>query len=205
MPAKRKRRDAKAVLFDLGGVLCRLHDPVKTFSLKQSYDEFMRDWLLSPSVREFERGAIAAESFAERIVTETELEYGAEEFLSRFRAWPDKLFPETLPMLETIPSQMVLALLSNTNATHWERADIGGRLEPYFRALFLSYRTGKLKPDADAFEDVAESLQLAAEEILFFDDNPLNIQAARECGMPAILVRSPADIHAGLITHSILR
>lgn len=195
--------DIKAVLFDLGGVLCRLHDPAKTFGLKQGHDEFMRRWLMSPAVREFECGAIAAESFAKRIVLEAKLDYNADEFLRRFGNWPDQLFPGTLEILESIPTHIALALLSNTNAIHWERADICVQLEPYFNKLFLSYKTGKLKPDTDAFEDVALSLKLAAEDILFFDDNPLNAEAAKAFGMRAVLVRSPEDIKSGLVAHFI--
>lgn len=198
------RNEIRVILFDLGGVLCRLHDPVVTFGLKQSHAEFMQRWLLSPAVREFERGAIDAASFARSIVVEANLQYDAAEFLSRFSAWPDQLFPGIIQILNSVSVNFELALLSNTNATHWERADIGARLEPCFDSLFLSYRTGMLKPDACAFENVVIAMKCAAGEILFFDDNPLNTRAAEDCGMQVVLVNSPQDLRSGLIAHNVL-
>jgi beta-phosphoglucomutase-like phosphatase (HAD superfamily) len=55
--------------------------------------------------------------------------------------------------------------------------------------LFASHLMGKIKPDAEAFEHVLESLDCQASQVLFLDDNGLNIEAARSIGMRAQLVR----------------
>jgi putative hydrolase of the HAD superfamily len=89
-------------------------------------------------------------------------------------------------------------LLSNTNATHWERDDIAGVLEPLIHDVFLSYRTGRVKPEPAAFEDVLTKLEATAERVLFLDDNPLNIDAARQCGMQARLTRGFEDLGQNL-------
>ena len=44
----------KVILFDLGGVLLRLNDPIETFGLQMDQNEFKERWLRSPSVRTFE-------------------------------------------------------------------------------------------------------------------------------------------------------
>jgi putative hydrolase of the HAD superfamily len=196
--------DIKVLLFDLGGVLCRLHDPIETFGLQQGHAEFMERWLKSPAVREFERGAINAETFAQHIVTEAGLAYDADEFLRRFDAWPDRLFPGTLELLQMIPARYERALLSNTNANHWGRDDVGGRLRASFGRIFLSFETGLLKPDAQAFLHVVAEYGCTAQEILFFDDNPLNVRAAIESGCRAELIDGHQALRRALTEYGVL-
>ncbi|GGL72073.1 hydrolase [Deinococcus aerolatus] len=51
---------------------------------------------------------------------------------------------------------------------------------------------GVHKPDAGAFLHAAEALDLRPDEILFVDDKPENVQAARALGMQATVI----DLHA---------
>lgn len=48
--------------------------------------------------------------------------------------------------------------------------------------------TGVLKPDPRAFRGGAEALGLPAEQIVFLDDMPWNIEGARQAGMTAVRV-----------------
>ena len=194
----------KVILFDLGGVLLNLNDPIETFGLQISEVEFMERWLRSPAVREFERGAIDAESFARRIVTEAELPYGWQEFLQRFDSWPDRLFDETIGVLNAIPDTIKLALLSNINALHWGRDDIAGRIGDLFDQAFLSFETGLVKPDREAFAMVTDRYACRRDEILFFDDNPLNVSAAADYGMQAILAVGIAAVSQALRERGVL-
>ena len=177
----------KVVLLDLGGVLLRLHDPLVTFGLELQQDEFLETWLLSPSVRKFERGEISISQFASDMVAEFALPYTPSEFARRFESWPDALYEGVPDLLKSIGRRYQIALLSNTNEAHWDRDDISGPLAALLDAVFLSYQTRHLKPEPDAFEDVLQHFGIAADEFLFLDDNPLNIAAARKCGMQARL------------------
>ena len=49
----------------------------------------------------------------------------------------------------------------------------------------LSYLLGVRKPRPDAFERTLDTLGLAAREVLFIDDQPDNVAAARELGLHA--------------------
>ena len=75
MPATRK---IIVLLFDLGGVLLNLRDPIATFGLQ---------------------------------ISEAELPYDWREFLERFDSWPDRLFDQTLSVLQAIPASYRCALL----------------------------------------------------------------------------------------------
>jgi len=183
----------KVVVFDLGGVLLQLRDPVETFEVQMPITLFLERWLKSPSVREFERGAADAETFAKAIVQEMELAMDWQEFLRRFDSWPERIFPETTALLESLPGGVAKVLLSNTNAAHWGRDDIGPSLSGRFDTTFLSFETGLLKPDRDAFLQVIAAYGMPAHAFLFFDDNPLNVAAAAETGMQAVLCKGAAE------------
>jgi len=194
----------KVILFDLGGVLLKLNDPIETFGLQIDKAEFVERWLRSPSVREFERGASDPESFARRVVIEAELPYGWQEFLQRFDAWPDRLYDETIDVLNAIPDSINRALLSNINALHWGRDEIAGQIAAHLDQVFLSFKTGLVKPDKEAFEIVATTYACQPEEILFFDDSPLNVSAAANYGMQAVVAVGIGDVSAVLHERGIL-
>jgi glucose-1-phosphatase len=188
--------DISLVVFDLGGVLLRLRDPIANFGIAGAQGEFLERWLMSPSVRDFERGAIDAGVFAERVVAELGLPFTCEAFLERFDAWPEALHPDTPALLDSIPEGVRSALLSNTNAAHWGRSDIAGVLSGRFDWEFLSFRTGLLKPDAEAYRHVIDTCGVNPEEVLFFDDNPRNVQAASRIGISAHSCTCPAEAGA---------
>ncbi len=181
--------DVQVVVLDLGGVLLKLHDPLATFELNLPKEDFLATWLLSPSVRRFERGDISTSRFATDIAEEFALPYTPAEFLRRFESGPDTLYEGMPELLDSIGQRYEIALLSNTNEVHWNRDDIGGRLAPVLHAVFLSYQTRHLKPETSAFEDVQQHFGVDVDEILFLDDNPLNISAASKFGMQARLTR----------------
>jgi glucose-1-phosphatase len=188
----------KVILFDLGGVLLHLRPTGSNFAVADDEKQFHRAWLMSPSVRDFERGAISEEEFSRRIVAELRLPYEWQEFMRRFDRWPEKIYAGVTDMLAQLAAAYSVALLSNTNAVHWGRRDIAGVLEPLFDQTFLSFRTGLLKPDKDAFEQVMQYYDCQAREILFLDDNPINIDAANAIGIRACLSRGMQDVRLAL-------
>lgn len=185
--------DTKVAVFDLGGVLLKLRDPVDTFKVRMPVTLFLERWLKSPAVRDFERGAADAETFAKAVVREMELAMDWQQFLRRFDQWPERIFPETTTLLDSLPEGVLKVLLSNTNAAHWGRDDIGPAISARFHKTFLSFETGLVKPDREAFQQVIDAYALPAHTFLFFDDNPLNVAAAVESGMQAVLCKGPAE------------
>lgn len=171
----------------------RLRDPLRTFGIPGTQAEFFERWLLSPVVREHERGAIGVADFAAGMIAELGLAMEPAEFIERFRAWPERLYPETPALLAAIPENIPRVLLSNMNAAHWDRTDISGALEGLFDRQFLSFQTGLLKPDAAAFRQVLEACAIPAANVLFFDDSPHNVDAAARLGIEARLCRGPGE------------
>ena len=199
--------DPRVLLFDVGGVLVQLSG-VKTMlewmGETATSEEMWRMWLHSTPVREFERGRMGAAEFAAAITAEFRLPVQPQEFLDSFTGWVTGLYPGTLEMLAQIPSSYQRAVLSNSNVLHWTRVIDDLRLGAAFEHQFVSHLTGRIKPDADAFQGVVESLGCRPKDVLFLDDNILNVEAAKRFGMQAIRVQGIRETRAALIERGII-
>ena len=171
------------LLLDLGGVLADLGDPVTAMGLDMTTPEFWNTWVDAPAVRGFETGQLQEGQFftevAEQLGMSREL---AEE---RFHAWQLRLFPGLESFVEQAARRFELALLSNTNPIHWQQVTASTPVFSTFAKLFLSYETGRFKPDPDAFEQVIDEFGAAPADIVFYDDTSRNVVAARKLGIDA--------------------
>lgn len=189
----------QVILFDLGGVLIEL-PPMTTMMVGCSLgeSEIRRRWLVSAAVRDFEAGRITPDVFAARMVRDFELTEPPGRFLDRFAAWPGGFFGGAESLIERAGDEARVALLSNTNELHWSRFEQELALPTRFDAHFASHHVGMLKPDVEIFEHVASALGVEPGNILFFDDNIPNIDAAKAAGFEAYLARGPVDVNARL-------
>ena len=202
------RQDIRVVLFEVGGVLVELSGVTTLLGWLEhriTAQELWSLWLHSPSVRAFETGRIDAGKFAAGVLAELRLDIDAGHFLESFTHWPTGLYPGALQMIERIPSHYRRALLSNSNVLHWRRVLDEMGPGAVFEHQFTSHLMGKIKPDSEAFEHLLESLDCRAAQVLFLDDNALNVEAARNIGMRAQLVRGVHEAQrslqqAGIIT-----
>lgn len=193
----------KVLLFDLGGIFMRLRDPAETFGLDTTVDDFNRDWLNSAAVRKFERGGVATEDFAQQVIQEIDFDCDAEEFIRRFDRWPHSLYPGAIDLLEQLSEAHSCAILSNTNALHWGREDIGPVIGDVVDKAFLSFETGRVKPDDDAYLQVVEHYACEPQKVLFIDDNPINTDAAAAVGMRSRLCSGLAAVKRALVDERI--
>jgi putative hydrolase of the HAD superfamily len=199
--------DIRVLLFDVGGVLVQLSGVEAMLEWLDngiSEDEFWRRWLQSVPVRQFETGQIDADEFAIGVTSEFGLAVEPRQFLEAFIRWPTGLYPGTLEMLARIPSSYQRAVLSNSNALHWPRVQTEMKLGAAFDNHFVSHLTGRIKPDAEAFEHVMESLGCSPASVLFLDDNLLNVDAAKRVGMQAVRVRGIDETKLALIERKIM-
>ena len=197
----------RVLLFDVGGVLVQLSG-VETMlgwmGESATSDEMWRMWLQSTPVREFESGRMGAEEFASAVTAEFRLPVLPQQFLASFTGWVTGLYPGALEMLAQIPSCYQRAVLSNSNPLHWTRVVDDLKLGPAVGHDFVSHLTGRIKPDAEAFQHVVESLSCKPKHVLFLDDNILNVEAARRCGMQAVRVQGIAETRQALIERGII-
>src|ERR1700686_680843 len=146
-------------------------------------EELWRMWLSSPVVRALERGRTTPQVFAPQLIAEMALPLGPDTVLEEFTRFTQGLLPARLELVGRVPRRYTRATLSNSNSLQWPRLmkDIG--LAEAFDHHFASHLMGQIKPDEEVFHPVTRSLHCAPGEILFLDDNQLNVKAAKRVGM----------------------
>ena len=202
-----EKNHIRVVLFDLGGVLVELSGlptMLAWMDNRLSAEELSNIWLASPIVRAFETGRTTPEVFADELIKEMALPVARDELLRELAKWPVGLFPGALELLGRVPQQYVKATLSNSNALHWPRVMNDMHLEKAFDHHFVSFLTGKIKPDAEAFQHVMHALSCPGGEILFLDDNQLNVEGARRVGMKAFQAKGVAAAEQVLAEFGVL-
>lgn len=196
----------RVVLFDLGGVVVELGGVEELGALvgESREDEVWRRWLHCPWVRRFERGQCSAAEFARGMVESWALPMVPDQFLEAFHRWPRGLLPGARDLLSELEGRVRRACFSNTNAFHIEHQLEAFGLRELFDEHYFSHRIGLVKPDREAYEHVVAGLGCAAEEILFLDDNRINVEGALAVGLDAHRVQGVPAARRLLVERGIL-
>jgi HAD superfamily hydrolase (TIGR01509 family) len=197
----------RCIVFDIGGVLVELSGVATMLRwMRRPTDEagLWRAWLASQCVRDYERGRIDTRSFAAGVVAEFDLSVDAEEFLAGFAHWPSGPLPGAHDLLRDVRPEVICATLSNSNALHWSRIMQEMAFEPHFDHHFASHLIDRIKPDDDAFEHVVTTIDVAPPDVLFVDDNAINVAAARRFGFEAYRCAGPHEVRARLSAAGLL-
>ena len=180
----------------MGGVLVRFRGVERLAQWMgdaEVAEEHWQRWLSAGSVRQFELGRLSPEEFARGFLEEIELDLTPAEVLDELRGFVTGRLPGARGLLDELRPHYLVACLSNTNRLHWPWMSRELGLGRRFHRVFPSCETGLLKPDPEAYEHVCRELGMAPAEILFFDDAPPNVEAARAVGLHAVRARGPAD------------
>ena len=179
----------KAIFFDMGGVLVELNSEaeMRNFLGDMPREEIWRRWLHSPAVREHESGRMSAEEFGTVIVRELGIDATPEAFMQSLDRWIAGPFPGAHQLLEQLSPRYRIALLTNTSAFHWQRIEATG-IPQACHHVVASFQVGMFKPDKPYFEHALALAGVSANEVLFFDDNEINCEGARRCGIEAYRV-----------------
>ncbi len=184
--------EIQAVLFDMGGVIVQLDSLENVLGpTSLTPDEVWNAWILSDAVQQFERGQCSVDHFAAEILREMQLVGTADEFIDRFLAFPKGLYPGAVEMLAAMPPHITTGVLSNTSAIHWENQRDADVVRGLCQRSYLSYELGVAKPDREIFDHAIADLGMAPAQVLFIDDNEINIAGAQAVGMQAGLAKGP--------------
>jgi putative hydrolase of the HAD superfamily len=190
---------ADALLFDLGRVV-----------LDIDFDKVLACWAAHAACEpahlvgrfsandiwhRHERGEISDAEFFAALRASLDIGISDAQFLEGWNAIFTGEMPGIAPMLERAGKRMPLYAFSNTNPAHIAHfskayAEVLG----HFREIFLSSTIGLRKPEAEAYDHVVKAIGVPASRIVFFDDSADNIAGARNRGLLAVHVKSPADV-----------
>ena len=191
----------RALVFDLAGVLLDYGGPESIYRLSNgsvSSEEFFRFWSDAKCAHDLHCGKCSPEEFAWHALRELRLTVTSERFLAEFYTWLRGPYPGALELLEGLRPQYRVACLSNTNALDVKRFDEELELKRWFDECFYSNEMGLRKPDAAAYLHVSTALDVAPNEIAFFDDSVKCVDGARAVGMHAHHVTGFGDLQIRL-------
>ncbi len=164
---------------------------------------------------QYQVGRISTEEYGESMSRAMEGVYSPDEVLRVHDAWLIAEYPgvdRVVADLHAAPGVRT-ALLSNTNARHWERRAPSRGLRHFPTAGSLhhphaSHLMGSAKPGLDIYKQFERLVGASADAIIFFDDLPENIAAASSLGWRAVQVDHNADtaeqIRAALVAAGVL-
>lgn len=189
------------LLFDLGGVLIDFAGLGELQRLLQTSDSeaaLKTRWLACENSEAFGRGQVPVDEFADRFLADWQVPLGREAFLVEFRGWARGWLPGAQALLAALRQHYRLAALSNCNSVHWARLveDLG--VAAAFDLAMSSHQLGLRKPDPAIFTAALARLAVTPDQVLFFDDAPANVEAARAVGMDAAVVDGPEAIRREL-------
>src|SRR4051794_7158613 len=195
-----------AVVFDLGGVLAEFGgvERMRALARVDTAEQMWSRWLTCEWVRAFERGECSRAEFSGGVVADWALAITAEDFLAEFSEWLVGPLPGAEELVAATAERVPVACLSNTNEVHWEAGAHRWPLLQRFDRTFLSFELGMVKPDPEIFSHVVNELGVAAPAVLFLDDNRLNVDAAADVGLTAVLTDGVDAARAALVGAGVL-
>lgn len=102
----------------------------------------------------------------------------------------------TLDFLKGLKNKYQIALF--TSETIQNEPAIKDILDAIFSPIISGIDIGFPKTDAKAYQKVAQILGVSPDEIIFYDDYPANIAAARQAGMNAHIYSASLDLKASI-------
>lgn len=204
----------RIVAFDMGNVLIdyRPERLVEGLAAASRLDPaaFPERELFADLKPRFERGEMTPRAFHVALAARLVARGGrAPDFAEFARAWCGSISPRpgVASLVERVRrAGAPFALWSNTDPLHF--AWISPEM-PYLaraRAIHLSFLAGATKPDPAFYEGALRGLGAAARpgDVIFVDDSPRNVDAARARGIDAFVASRPEAIEAGLASRGAL-
>ena len=185
------------VIFDLGGVvldwnpaaIVALVEPVPERQAALRHALFGHaDWRL------FDRGTLTEPELIQRL--QTRLGSTRAEVEAILDAVRNSLVekPETLELIRTLQGQGTpLYCLSNMPATIYTHLRQRHSFWDAFSGIVISGEVQMMKPEPEVFMHLLATFGLRAEESVFIDDLPANIESARQVGLHAICFKDAAQ------------
>ena len=185
MKKNESNKKIKAVLFDLGKVIL-------DFNFKPAFRRLSRSAPLSAQAIEayfwrsglevlYDGGRISSFKFykeVKRVLRHT-LSYGQFK-----KIWNEVFIPkkDTFALIRRLSPHTRLALISNTNAMHYEYIRKKYPILNHFDRLILSFKEKTRKPDEAIYKTAAKACRAKPQEIFYIDDRKDLTEAAKELG-----------------------
>ena len=191
-------------MFDYGGVICRI-------PTRSEWDELAAaarlpvDRLLdaySRSREPYDLGHVRGDAFWQTFGDACGVRYTPAErqrlIAIDLRVW-ETIDPVVVTMARRLQGAgLVTGILSNMHLDLLDRIRTGPPWLDAFDVRLFSCDLGIVKPDARIYRSLLDALRLEPAQVLFIDDVPANIEAARAAGLHGIVYESPEQLRVEL-------
>lgn len=199
----------RVVCFDWGGVIVRICRSWREGCMAAGID--VRGEVGTPELvarrraisDQYQIGRMTSSEYADAMSLAMGGVYSPDEVQRIHDAWLLEEYPGVAEVIDRLHSTPGIrtALLSNTNALHWERQSPARGLRHFPIAGSLhhphaSHLMGCAKPGLDIYRRFEELVGARGASIAFFDDLPDNISTARELGWHAVKIDHEGDTAA---------
>jgi len=185
----------KAVVFDMGGVLVDLDLEACTEAFLEILGYERITEILDPCHQkgiygEMEAGRLTADEFRTAVLRESRPGARPQDVDRCMEALLTGITPDKVDLLRSLAERYPLYILSNNNEISMRRFhaifdEAGLDWRHLFRKEFISCRMKLLKPSPEIYRAVVREIGGDPGEILFIDDSPVNVEAAKGVGMQA--------------------
>ena len=198
------RKDITNVVFDFGGVVAPADLGVVINKFKAlglgNIEEYLNLVRQQGFFGDFETGLIDKDEFRARVSKEVGREVSMDECRNAYMGFFSSVPERNLELFRKLRAEGYrLSLLSNTNPFIMEWAlskafdGHGHSLDEYLDSIYVSYEMKVMKPDEKIFRMMLESEKAAPSQVLFIDDGPKNVAAARAIDINAIQATNGED------------
>jgi len=185
----------KAVVFDVGGVLCDWVTVVRGMAAgigvdyQKFYDAFLH-YSFDPKIGS-DLGLMSMDEFFAKLANH----FGRPEKASSWRQGfvsGFKLIEPSFELVKELRGKYRLALLTNAKIGLWDEWQ-EGNLRQYFEVIVDSAEVHVLKPDEKIYKILLDRLKLPAEACLFIDDFFEYTDAAEKLGFQTVHFTGPVS------------
>ncbi len=195
-------RNAKHIIFDLGGVILNIdyHLTINAFKALgfENFDNLFTQAQQIGLFDQLDQGLISPTGFRNGIRQLTPIPITDSAIDNAWNAMLLDFPTKRLELLGKIRKHYQTFLLSNTNAIHLEsynqilKTTFGlDNLSSFFNKEYYSHLIHLRKPNAEAFELILKENQLIPQETIFIDDSIQHVEGAKKLGILAYHLNIP--------------
>ena len=193
--------EPRTLFFDVGGVL--LTNAWDTAARNRAIEEFALD-AVDFHTRHgmvktaFETGRLSLDSYINKTVFHIERPFSRDDFKAIMFA-QSKVLGETLEWVRSLAAAgtPMFTLNNESRELHEYRVRTFG-LCSIFRSFLTSCYLGQVKPDEEVYRNALGIAGCSAEEGVFVDDRPVNVETAATLGLKSIRFESLPQLRAAL-------
>lgn len=197
-------KNIKNIVFDLGGVLMNFDfegaatmfqqmglAPEGADKTNAQLGQFGRQ--AAELINSFINGFIDTKQFASLLQPHCKVNLSVDEISHQLESLDGDIPHNRLAMLKKLRETHKVILLSNINQPMWEKTlsilkREGFDCKDCFDNVFLSYKLKMAKPDPAIYRKMIDDCNIAAQETIYFDDLPENIETGTKIGLVSSLV-----------------